>query len=425
MEFDDVLNCIDPSEVIQLTCELIRIPSVYQPETGAGEEKVAQFVATKLEETGLNVKMEQVAPGRPNVMATLCGDAGRSILLEAHTDVVTEGDSSEWTYPPFGGEIAGDRIYGRGACDTKGNLAAAILAVRAISESGRRLKGRVMLAIPVDEEGLMKGIKHMINRGHLKGVDAALICEPEDNQICISQKGAMRGRIETHGRMSHGCMPLSGFNPIHPMMEILRRMKELEKDEIKSHGKDEFLGFPSMTPTVLRAPIKGEPQLNVMPSACEALVDIRTIPGQSHESLRSGLSQIVRDVESEVRQDLVSGWEGAMREQLEPGLSKGLAFSAEIDFFEDRPWTTTDSEEPIVQAAASAYRLVTGSEPVYNGVPGATDGTFIHAWAGIPIVTTGAGDRMVPHQKDEWVDMNQLLVTTRIFAMTILKFLEA
>ena len=202
-------------------------------------------------------------------------------------------------------------------------------------------------------------------------------------------------------------------------------MKELEKDEIKSHGKDEFLGFPSMTPTVLRAPIKGEPQLNVMPSACEALVDIRTIPGQSHESLRSGLSQIVRDVESEVRQDLVSGWEGAMREQLEPGLSKGLAFSAEIDFFEDRPWTTTDSEEPIVQAAASAYRLVTGSEPVYNGVPGATDGTFIHAWAGIPIVTTGAGDRMVPHQKDEWVDMNQLLVTTRIFAMTILKFLEA
>jgi len=108
---------------------------------------------------------------------------------------------------------------------------------------------------------------------------------------------------------------------------------------------------------------------------------------------------------------------------MRPGLSEGLPFSAEIDVFEDRPWTKTERDEPIVQAVAKAYRLVTGKEPVYNGVPGATDGTFIKAWANVPIVTTGAGDRMVPHQKDEWVDIDQLVEATKIFAVSILEFL--
>jgi succinyl-diaminopimelate desuccinylase len=424
MEFDDVLNNIEPSELIGLTCELIRIPSVHRPETGEGEQRVAEFVRRKLEEIGLDVNIEEVAPGRPNVIGVLNKDGGKTILLEAHTDVVTEGDESEWKYPPFGASIVGNRIYGRGACDTKGNLAAAILAVKAIKKSKRQLKGRVILAVPVDEEGLMVGIKHMINRGHLEGVEAAIICEPEDNQICISQKGALRVRVKTSGKMSHGCMPLTGLNPIHPMVEIIQRMKKLERREIENYGKDAFLGFPSITPTVLRAPIKGEPQLNVMPSGCEALVDTRTIPGQSHEELKSQLTQIVKDVEEGVRGDLDSGWEKDIREKLQPGLSEGLPFSAEIDIFEDRPWTKTDRGESVVRAVAEAYRLVTGKEPIYNGVPGATDGTFINAWAKIPIVTTGAGDRLVPHQKDEWIDTDQLVETAKIFAVSILEFLN-
>ena len=421
---DDVLNRIQTSEVVQLTRDLVRIPSVYRPGTGEGEEKVARFVARKLEEMGLDVLMEEVEPGRPNVVATLRGGEGRTVLLEAHTDVVTEGERTDWTYPPFGGEIVGDRIYGRGACDTKGNLAAAMLAVKAIKESRRPVRGRIILAIPVDEEGLMTGIKHMIKGGHLTGVDGAIICEPEDNQICLSQKGALRARITTRGKMSHGCMPLTGFNPIPAMGEIIRRMREVERREIDRHGKDAFLGFPSITPTVFRAPVSGEPQLNVMPSEAEVLVDIRTIPGQSHETLKSRLTELVKAVEGEVKHDLASGREKSVREKLHPGLSQGIPFSAVIDIFEDRPWTQTDRADPIVESVAKAYRLVTGKDPVYNGVPGATDGTFLHAWAGIPIVTTGAGDRMVPHQKDEWVDIHQLVETTRIFAASILGYLD-
>jgi succinyl-diaminopimelate desuccinylase len=120
---------IDREELARFTRELVRIPSVYRPEEEEGnEERVARFVADYLEREGFEVHTEEVAPGRPNVWAIWEGDrAGKTLLFEAHTDVVTEGDAEDWEHPPFGAERVGDRIYGRGACDTKGNLAAAVM----------------------------------------------------------------------------------------------------------------------------------------------------------------------------------------------------------------------------------------------------------------------------------------------------------
>lgn len=420
-----VLSRIDRAELVELARSLIRIPSVYRPTDGGNEEEIAHFVAGELEEFGLEVKLEEVAPGRPNVIAILQGEErGRTLMFEAHTDVVTEGNSEEWTYPPFEAVIQNGRIYGRGACDTKGNLAAAIIAVKAIKESGVNFPGKIILGIPVDEEGLMIGIKHFIKQGWAEDIDGAIICEPEDNQVCITQKGALRAEVSTYGKMSHGAMPLAGFNPVPPMAEIICRLAELEREEIERLGKNELLGFPSFTPTVLQAPVKGEPQLNVMPSQCRMLLDIRTIPGQEHEELKARLAELVAKVEEEVQEGLRSGFQKRIREELEPGLSKGLSFSAELDVFEDRPWTETPKDDPIVQAVDRAVRLVTGREPIYNGVPGATDGTFLFAWAGVPIVTIGAGDRLVPHQKDEWVSIEQLLETAKIYTVSALEFLK-
>ncbi len=409
--------------MIKLTQELIRIPSVRRQDIG-GEEKVAFFVARLLEEMGLDVVIEQVEPGSPNVIGILQGQGeGPCLMFECHTDVVTEGDRSEWKYDPFEGRLAGNRIYGRGACDTKGNLAAALKAVEAISRSGVPFKGRILLGILVDEEGLMRGVKHFIRNGWGNGVNAAIICEPVDNHLCITQKGAMRAELITTGKMSHGAMPLSGFNPIPPMTSILEKMKQLEMEEIERLGKDAFLGYPSITPTVLQAPMKGEPQLNVVPYQCRALLDIRTIPGQSHEALKKQLEDMVREEERSVCESLQSGPAKEIRESLEKGLSKGFSFQATFNIFEDRPWTKTSRDEPIVQAVSRAYQFITGEEPVYDGVPGATDGTFLTAWAGIPIVTLGAGKRMIPHQKDEWVSVDDLCLAAKIYAASALEFL--
>jgi succinyl-diaminopimelate desuccinylase len=423
VKIDRLLKEIKKEDLIQLTQGLIRIPSVRRQ--GGNEQQVALFVSHLLEETGLDVVVEEVEPGSPNVIAVLQGQKeGPCLMFECHTDVVTEGDPSEWRYAPYEGRLVGNRIYGRGACDTKGNLAAAVKAVQAISQSGIPFNGRILLGILVDEEGMMSGVKHFIRHGWAQNVNAAVICEPVDNRLCITQKGALRAELITSGKMSHGAMPLTGLNPIPPLVSILEKLKQLEEEEIERLGKNPFLGYPSITPTVLQAPVKGEPQLNVVPSQCRALLDIRTIPGQSHEALKKQLEDIVREEERSINESLHSGPLREIRESIEKGLSKGLIFEAKLNIMEDRPWTKTSQEEPIVQAVSRSYRSVTGEEPIYDGVPGATDGTFLSAWAGIPIVTLGAGKWTIPHQKDEWVSVDDLCLTAKIYTASALEFLK-
>ena len=393
---DEVMRRIDREELVRLTRELVGVKSVYRPEDPDGNEAgAARFVAEYLERAGFDVRTEEVAPGRPNVWTVWEGDrAGRTLLFEAHTDVVTEGRAESWVYSPFGAERDGGRIYGRGACDTKGNLAAAVMAVRAIKDSGISFPGRLVLCHPVDEEGMMSGIK-----GFIEGVDAAMICEPEENQICIRQKGALRVEVTVRGRMAHGAMPLSGVNPVTRAARFVVAVEELERREIERCGEDPFLGYPSLTPTILMGPDCGEPQINVIPASAYVALDIRTTPDQSHEDLVEQLREIVARLAAE-----------------DPD------FDATLQVIEERPATETAMEEPLVRATAAAYSRLTGEEPRYNGVPGATDGTFLHAWADIPIVTTGAGDREIPHHEDEWVDEEELFTTCKLYAATAMYY---
>lgn len=398
---NQVISFVDEQEVVRLTQELVRIPSVFRPEqAGANEERVALFVADYLRKMGLQVFYEEVVPGRPNVIAFYdSGRPGKTLLFEAHTDVVTEGDRDAWSYDPFGAAISGGRIYGRGACDTKGNLAAAICAVKAIQRSKEAFAGKILLCIPCDEEGMMIGIKDFIKRGWAKGVDAAIICEPEENQLCITQKGAMRAILRTYGKMAHGAMPLTGINPNTRMARAIVALEELERREMARLGEHPMLGWPSITPTILQAPVKGDAQINVVPDQCMTTLDIRTVPGQEHERLHEEMQAILQAL---ARED--------------------DKFKATLEVIEERPWTLTAMEAEVVTSVASAYREITGKAPIYNGVPGATDGTFLHK-AGIPILTTGAGDRHIPHHADEYVDIDELVESTQLFALSALTFL--
>ncbi len=395
--FEAVWNRINREELIRLARDLVRIPSVYRPEDPTGnEEGAARFVAEYLEGAGFEVRTEEVAPGRPNVWAVWDGGLpGKTLLFEAHTDVVTEGAAEDWEHPPFAAEVVDGRIYGRGACDTKGNLAAAVVAVRAIKDSGVPFPGRLVLCHPVDEEGMMGGIKAFVRDGHAEGVDAAVICEPEENRICVEQKGAMRVEVTVRGRMAHGAMPLSGINPVTRAARFVVAVEELEREEMKNHGEDPLLGYPSLTPTILMGPDCGEPQINVVPASAYVALDIRTTPAQSHEELVGKLEGILSRLASE-----------------DPD------FDATLEVIEERPPTETPRDEPLVRAMDLAYRHLTGEEPRYDGVPGATDGTFLHAWAGIPIVTTGAGNREIPHHKDEWVSVEELFAACKLYAAT-------
>ncbi|MBM7584479.1 succinyl-diaminopimelate desuccinylase [Bacillus pakistanensis] len=392
----------DREKVISLTQDLVRIPSVYRPGVGGGnEEKVAHFVADQLKHLGIEVHIEEVEPGRPNVIGIVdSGKPGKTLLFEGHTDVVTEGDHTSWTHDPFGAEIIDGRMYGRGTNDTKGNLACMITAVHSLLQDQEEWSGKIILCIPCDEEGMMIGIKHFIKQGWADGVDGAIICEPEENQVCINQRGAMRVVLKTYGKMAHGAISWSGINPNWRMAKVICELEKLEQREQERLGKHPTLGWPSITPTILQAPVKGDAQINVIPEQCMTTLDIRTVPGQGHEVLQ---------------QEIYSIFERLAKDDPD--------FKADFEVIEDRPWTDTDKEDPVVKAVAQAVQTVQKKEPVYNGVPGATDGTFLHV-AGVPIVTIGAGDREVPHQIDEYVDVDELAETTEIYRQAALNFLN-
>ncbi len=397
-----VLSHISADEVVRWTQELVRIPSVYRPELGEAEEPAARWVEARLQEIGLETHFQVVEPGRPNVIGIWRGAAGgKTLMFEGHTDVVTEGDPSQWKYPPFGAEIVDGKMYGRGANDMKGGLVAAICATKAIVESGVQLGGDILIGALCDEEGHMIGVKHFVEQGWAERVDAAIICEPEENHLCVSQKGVMWVRVTATGRMAHGAMPLTGVNSAYPLAEFLGHMRELEAAQIAAHGQHEFLGQPSVTPTILRSPVRGEPQNNVMPAQTQTVLDIRLIPGQSPAEI-----------------------EGHIRAACASIHTRDERVSFEIEVLEARAPTATGRDEPVVRVLDQAYRDLTGKEPVYGGVPGSTDGTILNSRAGVPIVTCGPGDIYIPHHVDEWLGIDELLEATRLYALAALRFLS-
>jgi succinyl-diaminopimelate desuccinylase len=417
-----VLRHIDREELVELARALVRIDSVIRPQTGNTEREAVRFLACWVErELGVRPQVEEAAPGRENLIATLeSGRPGPCLLLEGHTDVVTEGERGRWSVDPFGGEVREGRLYGRGACDMKAGLAVNLVAARALLRSGVPWRGCLRLGFVCDEEGMMIGIKDFIRRGHADGVDAALVSEPEENQLCLSMKGAMRAVVRVTGKMAHGAMPLTGINPNTRLARIVLAYEEYEAQEKARCGRDEYLGWPSVTFTVLQAPPGAAPigslaeggaaasptaqvsppQLNVMPGEAVGYLDIRTVPQQKHADVRARLEAILGEL-----------------------AGRDPDFRAEIAFIEDRPVVAIGREEPIVRAAAAAYRDLTGRKPVYNGVPGATDGTFLHAWKGIPCLVNGPGPRHIPHQADEYVEIGELEEAARIYAVTVLRFL--
>ena len=401
---DAALARVDPAELIELTRDLVRIPSVVRPgEPFATEAGVARYVERWLRAEGLPLEVHEVAPGRPNVLAWL-GDAGpgRSLLLEGHTDVVTEGDPAEWTHPPFAAELVDGRIYGRGAADMKSGLAAAMIATAALRRSGARLGGRLVVGALVDEEGDMLGARHLCTTALGRALDAAIICEPEQNEICLEQRGVVWARVAIRGRMAHGAMPEAGVNPIGALGALLAEVPALERRLRRLCGRSRYLRPPTVTPTVVQAPALGLGQANVIPSSARVTLDVRLTPGPDGAAVAAEI-------------DAACGRAAARC----PGAS--IAWEPANGF---RLATRVERGEPLVRAVAAAVRQATGRAPRFGGVPGSTDGTILRMTLGIPIVTLGPGHRHIPHQVDEYVEVAELVDAARIYIAAALNFLK-
>ena len=382
---------VDAAALTDLAQQLIQLDT-QAPEPGEGA--AADLLEGYLRERGFTVTRQEVAPGRPNLTADL-GEGDGGLILEGHTDVVSVGDAGAWRVPPFEGRIEGDLLHGRGSADMKAGLAAAIaaaLAVRAVLPEPRR---RLRLAILCDEEGLMLGVKAFVRAGYAAGFAGAIICEPEENEVCLVQKGAMRAWVDFTGKMAHGAMPYAGANPIPAAAAFVSGLAAIAR----AQPIHPVLGEVYLTPTVFEASA-GPGQNNVIPGACRVGLDVRTVPGVDHAALT-----------------------GEIQAHLTATLAAFPGVTAALDVYEDRPATETPPGASIVQAVKEALTL-TGQPVRHGGVPGATDGTFLSAWGGVPIVTIGPGDRSIPHQRDEWVSISQMVAAARMYAAAAVLFLQ-
>lgn len=400
----DVLARIDQDELVALTRDLVRIPSVVKPgDPAATEAPVAHHVERWLAREGFAVATQEAAPGRPNVMAWLGAEGpGPALLLEGHTDVVTEGNPAEWHHPPFAAELIHGRIYGRGAADMKGGLAAAMIAAAAVQRAGVKLRGRLVVAALVDEEGDMLGVKRFCAMDLARQLTGAIICEPEQNELCLEQRGVVWARVTLRGRMGHGAMPEAAVNPIVGVWALLGEIPTLERRLRRGSVRSRYLRPPTVTPTVVQAPVSGLPQSNVIPSGAAVTLDVRLTPGPDADA-------VGKEIDEACQRAMAAC----------PGLT--VEWRPLSDF---RPATRVEAAEPLVKAMVKGVRQATGRRARFGGVPGSTDGTVLRATLGIPIVTCGPGHRLIPHQVDEYVEVDELLDAARIYASSALNFLE-
>jgi acetylornithine deacetylase/succinyl-diaminopimelate desuccinylase-like protein len=280
--------------VTEIAQALIRIPSVNpdgNPGTSeTGEEACAVWIAEFLKSFGVEAELRHVFPGRPNVVGRLpsAGTRKPRILLAPHTDTVSIVGMS---ISPFSGEIRDGRVWGRGASDTKGPMAAMLWALREIAPLAPELPHELWFAGLAGEEAGQHGAKALAAQ---EKFDFVIAGEPTGLNVVYTHKGSNWTRLRTRGRAVHASRPAEGENAIYKMCDAIDCIRTLVTGEL-AKASDPVLG----SPTVSVGTISGGSKTNIVPDICEASVDMRTIPGQDVTVLERMLRERVPDIELE------------------------------------------------------------------------------------------------------------------------------
>jgi acetylornithine deacetylase/succinyl-diaminopimelate desuccinylase family protein len=290
-----------PTSVVELCQELVRIPSVNphgNPGThGTGEAQIAAWLQDYLRSMGAFVELRETLPGRPNVVGHWPADRpGKPrILFAPHTDTVSV---TGMEIDPFGGTVRDDKIWGRGASDTKGPMAAMLWALREMKDYLRSLPYEIWFAGLAGEEAGQHGAKALAAQEEFAFVIAG---EPTGLDVVHTHKGCTQLRLITHGRASHSARPELGDNAVYKMADVIRYIRDVLAREL-SQPVDKLLGAA----TISVGTVNGGSKTNIVPDRCEATVDIRTIPDQNSPSflphIRRRLLGVSPRIEIEVGQ---------------------------------------------------------------------------------------------------------------------------
>jgi acetylornithine deacetylase len=376
------------SETTELLRQLVAINSI-NPDLvpgGAGEGEIARFVANWLERAGLEVTVQEVVTGRPNVVGIARGTGGgRSLLLNAHMDTV----GVEGMEKPHEPVIEGQRLYGRGAYDMKGGLAAILAAGAAARQS--RLRGDVIVAAVIDEEYASLGTGALVNDVR---ADAAIVTEPTELDVCVAHKGFVWFAVETEGRAAHGSRPDLGVDAIVKMGKVLLEVEALDASLHAVPGHL-LLGTGSVHASL----ITGGQELSSYPRHCLLEIERRTLPGETLTVVEAEMSDLLARV---VRAD--------------PACNVGVRTLVARDPFE------VAFAAPHVQMLVRHARAMLRREPAEVGFTGWMDSALL-SQAGIPTVIFGPGGAGA-HAVVEWSDLEQVEQATAVLTMVACDFCQ-
>lgn len=370
-------------ELVAFLREMIAIPSENPP---GNEAAMARFLAERLRALGFVTEVQAKDPQRPNVVARITGsqDLSRTILFNGHMDVFPVTYREGWRYDPWGGQLEGGRIYGRGTCDMKGGIAAFCWAAYILKESGWPLGGDVLLSAVSDENtGGPLGTQYLLERG-LKAA-MAVVAEPSHLDIVVACRGALWYEITSHGRAAHTGAP--GINAIEKMLHVMRRVFQLH-DRARAQ-RHPYAGAEEASPHVIR----GGEVVNQIPALCSVQIDRRLVPGgTSLEEAEQELEALCREV-AEAQQIKVTG---RLLQRAEP---------AELS-----------PEEPVVQLAQRLGEQVLGRRPELRGLFGFTDSRLLINQGKIPTIVLGPGELEVAHADDEYLEIEDLVRAAKLYA---------
>lgn len=380
-------DVIHREEIIALLSDLVRIPSV-NPRMGGGtgEQEIARYLAQRIQALGLTPVVTEVQPGRPNVLATAPGQPdGLHLLFEAHMDTVSP---SRGQVDPFLPRLEGDRLYGRGSCDTKASICAMLVALQSVLKAGGR-KATVSIALTMGEEIGHEGVAHLVASGFR--ADGAIVGEPTGLDVIVAHKGVLRWKMIAVGRAAHSSNPQAGLNAIVKMAGLIRALEERLVPQLRQRPHP-ILGPPSLS--VGR--IEGGLQVNVVPDRCAVDLDRRTLPGETWTAVRAELEALL----------------SALRRE-DPDLQVAIE-----EPYQDTPSLETALDAAIVRLAQEAVRRLDGQHPT-RGVPFSTDAAHLSA-AGIPSVVLGPGKIEQAHTSSEYVEIQQVVKAAGIYGEMML-----
>ena len=417
---DRVLTSVDAAadEIVDFTRALIRLPTVNPP--GDGYADCAELIGRRLTRFGFETTYF-AAEGCPehttrhpriNVVGRRCGRAVRPLVhLNGHFDVVPAG--AGWTVDPFGGMVRDGRIYGRGSCDMKAGIAAAVYAAEAIRRAGVELHGAIEISGTVDEEsGGFAGVAWLAQRGHINAdrTDYVIIPEPlYVDRICVGHRGVYWFEITTHGRIAHGSMPFHGVNAIEHMSILLERMRGELLPRIASRST----AMPIEPAGARRATlnvngIDGGQQVDgiqtpCVADRCRAIFDRRFLMEEGFEQTRAEIVELLDRAAAEV-----------------PDLRCDLR-----DLMVVHPVLTPD-DSPLIGVLDRALRRVLGRSGGLVASPGTYDHKHVTRIGGVTnCVAYGPGILDLAHQPDEWCGVDDLINATKVIALALLELTGA